>query len=298
MHKTFRRSTPLLLLGLLAACGGGGDDAGTPGPGPGPATTNGTFVDSAVIGLSYACGTGTNQTTGVTDAQGHFAYVDGTTKPSCTFKVGAVVVGTAAAGAMLTPYSLVAGSTPGTQNTTVENIARFLQSIDADNDPSNGITIQVGGNAALNAAGAGALDFSSAGFDAAAGGIVGAAIPGRTLVSATTAVNAMNGTLLAQYAGTYNCTYSGVVNGANTMLGNVSVTLTGAVLTGTGTPTYPAGVVHNPFTLTGTLTPAGIGNSSTSTGATFDGNFTTDGKGHGTWDDPDLGSGTWDCTHT
>jgi len=45
-----------------------------------------------------------------------------------------------------------------------------------------------------------------------------------------------------------------------------------------------------------------VSNTSTSTGATFAGSFTSGGTaattgGTGTWSDPGLGSGTWDCKH-
>ena len=306
MNVSNRLALLASLTGLLAACGGGGDDAAAPaapvGAGPAAATTKGRFIDSAVANLGYTCGVAPNQTSGVTDSLGQFDFVPATPAPSCTFKVGAVVLGSAAADAVLTPYSLVAGATPGTANTTVTNIARFLQSIDSDNNPANGITIQAETNAALSGAAAAALSFSSPGFDAAAPALVAGAIPGRALVASTAATNAMNLTLLGLYAGNYACTYSGVVNGTNTVLGSVAVTLTADVLTGVGTPTYPAGVQHATFDIDGSLTPAGISNSSTSTGATFGGNFTSDGtvagtKATGIWNDSSLGSGTWSCQH-
>ena len=309
MQISNRLALLALLAGLLAACGGGGgDDTAAPaGPGPAAATTKGRFIDAPVANLGYTCGVAPNQTSGVTDGLGQYDFVPGTPAPICTFKVGAVVLGTATAGAVLTPYSLVPGSSPGANpapaaNTTVANIARFLQSIDSDGNPANGITIQAETNTALGSAAAGALSFSSPGFDAAAAALIAGAIPERTLVSPTAATNAMNLTLLGLYAGAYACTYSGVVNGTNTVLGTVAVTLTDDVLTGTGTPTYPAGVQHATFDIDGSLTPAGISNSSTSTGATFAGNFTSDGtvagtKATGTWNDPQLGSGTWSCQH-
>lgn len=307
MHIPTRLALLASLTGLLAACGGS-DDGGAPaGPGPAAATTKGRFIDAPVANLGYTCGVAPNETSGVTDSLGQYDFVPGPPAPTCTFKVGAVVLGNATAGAILTPYSLVPGSVPGANpapaaNTTVANIARFLQSIDSDGNPANGITIQAETNTALGGAAAAALDFSSAGFDVAAAALVGGAIPGRALVSPTAATNAMNLTLLGLYAGSYTCKYFGVVAGVNTELGTVMVSITDDVLTGTGTPTYPAGVQHDTFDVDGSLTPGGVSNTSTSTGATFDGNFTSGGTaatttGAGTWTDPEVGSGTWSCQH-
>ena len=298
------RIASLSLFTLVAAgCGGGGgDDSGDGGGGPqAPATVKGVFVDSPVGNLGFSCGSGANLTSGVTDSIGQFDYVPpvtGAAAPQCTFKVGDVVLGTAAAGAQVTPFDLVPGASMNDSplNPTVVNIARFLQSIDSDGNGSNGISIQAETNAALKNK---SLDFSSPNFDALAGALLQAA--GKTLVGAAAAGDALKGTFLAVFAGNYSCTYSGMVNGVNTVLGNVAVTITFDTLTGVGTPTYPT--VGTPFDVDGTITPGGVTNTSTSTGATFDGSFTSGGtiattKGSGTWTDPDLpGSGTWTCQH-
>jgi len=295
-----------LFAGLVAGCGGG-DDAGpaaaapTPTPTPTPSATavKGKFVDSAVGNLGYACGTGADATSGVTDGLGQFDFVPAATgaAAACTFKVGDIVLGTASAGAMVTPFDLVPGATPNDNplNTRAVNIARFLQSIDSDGDGSNGISIQHETNVALAGK---TLDFSAANFDVLAAIVLPA---GKTLVSAAKAGDALKSTLFGTYAGKYSCTYSGVVNGANRVLGTVSITITFDTLTGTGVPTFPT--AGTPFDVDGSLTPGGVSNTSTSTGATFAGTFkSTDGTaakttGTGTWTDPSLGSGTWDCKH-
>lgn len=301
MDSRLTRIPLLSLLALLAAgCGGGGDDGGG-GGGPAPAATvKGKFIDSAVGNLGYACGAGANATSGVTDSLGQFDYVPAATggaAPLCTFKVGDVVLGTASAGARVTPFDLVPGASLNDNpvNTQVVNIARFLQSIDSDGNGSNGIAIQAETIAALKNK---SLDFSSPNFDTLAAALLPA---GKTLVSAANATDALKTTLVAVYAGNYACTYSGLINGVNTVLGTVAVTITFDTLTGIGTPTYPT--TGTPFDVDGSLTPGGVTNTSTSTGATFTGSFTSDGtvantKGSGTWTDPDLGSGTWSCQHT
>jgi len=277
------------MTGLLAACGGGGDgtsDAAGPGPDPTP-TSSGRFVDGPVSGLRYACG----GVTGTTDGLGQFDYASGA---SCTFSVGGVTIGSAAGAPLLTPVSLVTGASPGVANTAVTNIVRFLLSLDNDGDPDNGILISAEASAAL---GTGTLDFAAAGFATAAATLVGQAIPGRALVDATTAEAHLDLSLLGLYSGGYNCTYSG--NGA--VLGGVAISISNGVVTGSGTPSGSS----DTFEVSGTITSSGAANLSagtTSTGATFEGTFTTDGTaagtgGSGTWDDPELGSGTWRCTH-
>lgn len=300
------------LAALVAACGGGGDGGTTasalsPSPStpsaPSAATVTGRFVDSPVSNLAYACGTGADATSGVTLDQGQFDYVppaSGAAAPTCTFSVGGVVLGSATAAPLLTPFSLVAGSSPDDNppNPTVVNLARFLQSIDSDGNAANGILIPHETNVALAGK---SLDFSAPDFDTVAAGVLASA--GRTLVSAAAATGALKATLSGLYAGNYACTYSAVVGGQSTVLGKVAVAIgDNGTITGVGTPTYPT--VGANFDVDGSLTPGGIFGASTSTGATFHGGFTsTDGtaattKGDGNWSDPGLpppGGGTWHC---
>jgi len=300
------RSTRIALLsvlaGLGAGCGGGGDDAGTApaaAPGPSAASVKGKFVDSAVANLHYTCGTGADATSGVTDALGQFDFVPpatGAAAPQCTFSVGGVVLGTASAGSMLTPFDLVPGASANDAvlNPRAVNIARFLQSIDNDGNGANGISIPDATNTSLAGK---TLDFAAANFDALAAIVLPT---GKTLVSAANAGNALKTTLLGLYAGSYSCTYSGVVGGVDRVLGTVAVTIAFDTLTGSGVPTFPT--TGTPFDVDGSLTPGGVSNTSTSTGATFAGTFTSGGSaattgGKGTWTDPGLGSGTWDCKH-
>jgi hypothetical protein len=291
-----------LLAGLMAGCGGGGDDAAAPATNPVPsaAAVQGKFVDSPVANLGYGCGAGADATSGVTDSLGQFDFVPaatGTAAPLCTFKIGDIVLGTASAATMVTPFDLVPGASPDDVplNARAVNIARFLQSIDSDGNGSNGISIPAETNAALAGK---TLDFSAANFDVLAAALLPA---GKTLVSAANAGDALKTTLLGLYGGSYSCTYSGIVSGVDRVLGTVSVTITFDTLTGTGVPTFPS--TGTPFDVDGTLSPSGVSNTSTSTGATFAGSFeSVDGSaattsGNGTWSDPGLGSGTWACKH-
>ena len=116
---------------LLVGCGGGGGDVGAASSSSTPLA--GAFVDSPVEGLEYETGA----QSGITDANGTFKYMAG---ESITFHVGDLMLGKAMAKAKMTPVDLVAGAMDET-HPMVTNMARFLQTMDADMDPENGITI-------------------------------------------------------------------------------------------------------------------------------------------------------------
>lgn len=136
-----RRGIALASLGLLSlallACGGGsgGPSVGSPsGSGDdGTAATTGIFVDSPVEGLRYV----TDSLEGQTDAGGRFDYRAGET---VEFYVGDIPIGATTGALELSPIDLVPGAT-NENHPTVTNIARFLQTIDEDGNPSNGIRI-------------------------------------------------------------------------------------------------------------------------------------------------------------
>ena len=114
----------LLLLVLVAACSNGGGGGQPPPP---PATAMGVFIDSPVQGLTYQSG---SATPGTTDAQGMFEYTVGET---LSFSVGGVELGTLPDGQqVVTPYDF---------GMAAENIARFLQTLDADGMHLNGIDL-------------------------------------------------------------------------------------------------------------------------------------------------------------
>lgn len=128
----------------LTGCGGGGD----------PTTKTGVFVDSAVANINYKTAT----LSGKTDANGGFSYVEGET---VTFSIGDADLPSAYAKQTMSPLDLV--GTTDFDNQAVINIARLLQSIDMDGNPSNGISI---GDAAHASATGLILDFASPTFDA------------------------------------------------------------------------------------------------------------------------------------
>jgi hypothetical protein len=123
------RTAVWFLLPLFTACGGGG--GGTPPPidttPPPPVIEMGVFIDSPVEGLTYQSGSNPE---GTTDANGMFDYTVGET---LSFSVGGVQLGTLPDGQpVVTPYDFGAAA---------ENIARLLQTLDADANHLNGIDL-------------------------------------------------------------------------------------------------------------------------------------------------------------
>ncbi len=151
---------------LLTGCGcdaetGSGCDAPPAGGTPVIDTTvkTGRFIDSPVEGLSYS----TPSQAGVTNANGEFTYLSGET---VIFKLGNILVGQATGASELTPFSLSGMTKPTTQKemehlinviangglssfSAAINRATFLQSLDSDSNPDNGITLPAGLQTAL-----------------------------------------------------------------------------------------------------------------------------------------------------
>ena len=98
---------------VLIGCGGGGS------------STEGTafYVDAAVEGVTVTCG----DKVSLTDTTGAFTYVEGQV---CSFTIGDVV--------LRQTSGMTEGSVVFEDNLPV---AQFLQSLDRDNNPSNGISV-------------------------------------------------------------------------------------------------------------------------------------------------------------
>ncbi len=168
-----------LALMTLAACGGGsGGDGSTPPTNndggnnnddddntdddtgdnsdeeePTSGSRTGTFVDSAVAGITF-----TNEPsgiTGTTDAQGRFTFEPGDT---VTFSIGDLNLPSTTARGVVTPLTIAQTDDPN--DVVATNIARLLQSLDFDGDASNGIDISSGAASVATA-----VDFSSSDFD-------------------------------------------------------------------------------------------------------------------------------------
>jgi len=120
------KSITTLLIGLcsavLIACGGGGGGGGI----------EGRFLDSAVEGVSYVAGS----RSGTTSATGGFRYNEGS---RVFFSIGGIELGDGLARKDFTPLTLI--GTSDLTHPTVINVARFLQTLDDDGIPENGIRI-------------------------------------------------------------------------------------------------------------------------------------------------------------
>ncbi len=100
---------------------------------PAQPVLNGQFIDDIVVGLRFKNST----LSGVTDEKGNFSYVEG---ELVQFFVGDIFIGEALGKPVLTPIDLVPGASDET-NAQVINLIRFIQTLDDDQDPSNGIII-------------------------------------------------------------------------------------------------------------------------------------------------------------
>ena len=166
----FRLVSGLVVAILLTACGGGSGPTAIPGA---PQILMGVLVDAPVGGVPYT----TTRQSGFTSAAGEFQYQQG---ESVTFTIGGIVLGPVAAAPMITPVELT-GSVDPTAPAAV-NLMIFLQSIDLDSNPLNGITIT---NTMLTAAQGLALDFTSPTFAADVVNVVAAIAPGKQAVIST-----------------------------------------------------------------------------------------------------------------
>lgn len=269
---------------LVLACGGEGE------PGPG-GTLQGRFIDSPVEGLGYTSGQAQSPDaqTGVTGQNGTFDYKEG---QPITFKVGDILLGTAdKAGQVLTPVELVPGAKDETDD-TVTNIARFLQSLDADANLDNGITI----SKQASALGLGkTINFAQTpqafGADPSVLGFL-QSLPGSPpLRSANAAQQHLNKSLLDLISGTWEGTFGGGESGTWTVV----ITASGGkgVIVGGGNSNQ-----NGPFDATGTTVTSGAADFTVGTAGggavTFAGIFGKDGTAAGTWSYVGIpGGGTW-----
>ena len=121
----------LIVLGALSIISTGGGGTGRKSSSD---ILEGIFLDSwAVEGLSYT----TDTQSGITDIGGRFRYRPGET---VRFFIGDIEFGITTVKSRLTLVNLVPGAIDET-DTTVLMMSRFLQTLDSDHDPGNGITI-------------------------------------------------------------------------------------------------------------------------------------------------------------
>jgi len=115
---------------MLTGCGGGGGGGGSAATSSVVTTGKAYYVDAAVSGVGYICGSQKQKS--VTAADGEFVFEKGS---GCTFYLGEMKLREVEASSL---------ENGGTVYETDEKIARVLQSLDSDGDPENGIVIDDG----------------------------------------------------------------------------------------------------------------------------------------------------------
>ena len=243
-------------------------------------TATGVFKDSKVSGIHYESG----GQQGTTDADGTFTYEVG---QPVTFSIGGVTIGTATGKSVMTPLDLVTNGS-GT-STTVRNIARFLQMLDFDGDPSNGITISTAvQNAAANWS---AVDFTTSDIESelVSKNIVSdaASVDGttHTVPDATTAAAHLQSTFLCTYAGAFRGTYSGDDSGNFGVLVDASSGLVSGFAYSNSDQTL--GILSGTTGVSFDQT-ASFASGDTSSGGSFSGQFSSPDAVSGTWADPQF----------
>ncbi|SFI48107.1 adhesin [Nitrosomonas sp. Nm34] len=125
-----------LIIGL-ASCSDSQESKVSKTPLKGP--TTGILTDAApVAGVAYTTSSGSS---GTTDAQGMYRYNHG---DNVKFELGELIIGDIKATGIVTPIELAAGN-----ENKLQNLPVLLQSLDSDNDLSNGISIPAEATSAL-----------------------------------------------------------------------------------------------------------------------------------------------------
>jgi hypothetical protein len=237
------------------------------------------FLDSAVSGLDWSTSAGA---TGTTGADGRFRYLSGGT---VLFSIGDVVLGVASGAAVVTPVDLVSGATDETDEAVI-NLARFLQTLDLDQDADNGIVLA---ESVRQAALGVSIDFtqSVAAFEAgeqAAVAALTAGLPGgaRPLIPAQDARDHLASTLRRIVAGRYDGRYGGDSSGSFSVFVDRDGALFGWALD----------AFDGLLSLSGSAaTDRGFVAGDASSGATFTGAIEPDGSLGGSWQLlPDTGT--------
>ena len=172
-----RLLTIIIPFAVLMGCGEGDGPQSIPGT-PQPPVT-GVLIDSVVSGVAWETSGGLS---GDTNALGEFQYLPFET---VTFSIGDIILGTAQGAPFLSAVELTGSDNPTAQ--AALNQLVFLQSIDSDSDPSNGISIS--DNTKSLASGV-TLDFTAADFDTQVAAVVAAITePDNAVVSESDALN-------------------------------------------------------------------------------------------------------------
>ncbi len=151
--KNTKQLIGITALSLLAACGGGGGSTNSDDGSEGKSqeTQIGVFLDSPVINVDYQ----TETRSGVTNSSGQYEYIPGET---VTFSIGDLKFPVTRAQSTVTPIDIA--NAQDASDATVLNMIRLLQTLDADGNPANGITITDAAKAAATQ-----VDFTSLEFE-------------------------------------------------------------------------------------------------------------------------------------
>lgn len=273
---------------MLFACSDDDDFVGSTAANSQPVTVkpavelrSGIFVDSPVQGLAFVSG----NTQGITNAQGDFIYEFGA---SVAFSIGGIELGTAGGAEIITPVDMVAGATDETHPVVV-NLIRFLQTLDDDGNPANGIVIT---ESVRNLASDRSINFSQSIAAFESDGIVQTAVAeltavtaagARTLIPASQAQAHLGGTLLAFFAGSYSGAFTGGASGTFDLVIDASGNISGTGVDADGS-----------FSIAGSVTSDGAAAAgNVTTGATFAMTISRAGDLAGTWSNTIYGiSGT------
>jgi hypothetical protein len=223
---------------LLSGCDSDEEDAGigiglgtTKGPGnqfDDSSLGQGQLIDSPVEGVSFVAG----KQFGVTDTQGTFRFDPG---DSVRFSIGDVRLGETRATSIITPVELVRGASDET-HPFVTNLAQFLQTLDDDAEPTNGIKIV---EAVRTSAAGKSIDFAQSVPEFSADGNVQTVVAEltalteagpRELVSAQAARDHLRDSLLEIYSGSYSATLTGDDTGSFTFSANIQGSISGSGL--------------------------------------------------------------------
>jgi Esterase-like activity of phytase len=148
----------LLSVSVISCGGGGGSSDGASDSGQSPALS-GSIADFGIAGLSFT----TPTVSGTTGTRGSYSYRCTTTCEAVTFKLGGIVFGTATAAPTLTLRELQGGLDGGVLSEATIRRVQLLVALDADAEPTNGITLPQDVSTSLATR---AIDFNATSFDA------------------------------------------------------------------------------------------------------------------------------------
>jgi hypothetical protein len=152
VKKIYNLFILIFLVFIFNACGGGGgggsssstdtstsdsstsSDTNSGSSDEDTSSKTGTFIDSAVDGLTYTI----NGVDKKTQNGGRFTY---NTNDQITFKLGSLVLGTVTGSETITPVNFFADENATIYSTKVINMGRILQTFDSDGNPDNGINL-------------------------------------------------------------------------------------------------------------------------------------------------------------